>query len=179
MFGSIIVLCLAASASAAADRTALPTEYQVKAAILFNIAKFLEWPEGAFSNPAAPLVIGILGEDPFGGALEAAKDRTVHGRKIQIRRFASFEDVTKCQILFVSRSEKGKLAPILRKFGDAALLLVGDMEEFAQLGGMINLALQNEIVTIEINVDALNHAGIKVNSRLLNTARIVHEKKRN
>lgn len=177
MFGAIIVLCLTVSASAAADRTALPSEYQVKAAILFNIAKFVEWPEGTFHSPSAPIIIGILGEDPFGSTMEAAKDRTVSGRKIQMRYFASVEDVIQCHILFVSRSEKGKLTSILNKFRDTTLLLVGDTEEFAQKGGMINLSMQNESVNIEINVDALNHAGIKVNSRLLNMARIVRSGK--
>jgi hypothetical protein len=175
----IIALCLIASALAAAEPTAAPTEYQVKAAMLFNIAKFVEWPEGTFGSPAAPIIIGILGENPFESALDAARDRSVRGRKIQLRHFTSVEDVTGCHILFISRSEKRNLLEILRALGENALLLVGDMEEFAQRGGMINLALQNESVTLEINVDALNRAGIKVNSRLLNVARIVREKKQN
>ncbi len=156
-----------------------PTEYQVKAAYLYNIAKFVEWPECMFGCPKSPVVFGILGEDPFGGALEEVKNRTISGREIRIRRFESVKDVMVCHILFISRSEKKNLPDILREVGAAPLLLVGDMDEFAQRGGMINLALKNETVTLEINVDALNRAGIKVNSRLLNMSRIVHEKKQN
>jgi len=156
-----------------------PTEYQVKAAYLYNLAKFVEWPEGMFNSPTAPMVFCIMGEDPFGNAFEAAKDRTISNRSIQIKRFASVKDMTPCHVLFISRSEKEKLPDILRELGAAPLLLVGDMEEFAQRGGMINLALRKETVTLEINIDALNRAGIKVTSRLLNAAHIVREKKRN
>ena len=179
VFIAMMMSLLAVPAQRVCAQAQRPTEYQVKAAYLYNFAKFVEWPEGMFAGPAAPIVFGILGEDPFGDALEAAKDRTIKGRKLQIRRFASLNDTTMCHILFISRSEKKNLAAILQKFGEAPMLLVGDMEEFAQRGGMINLALQNESVTLEINVDALNRAGIKVNSRLLNVARIVREKKRN
>lgn len=174
ILGAVIALCVAASASAAAESNALPTEYQVKAAILFNIAKFLEWPEGTFRSPSSPIIIGILGEDPFGSALNAARDRTVGGRKVLIKRFARVEDVTGCHILFISQSEKRKLTHILLNLGDRVLLLVGDSEEFAQRGVMISLVLEKEAVIIEINVEALNRVGLKVNSRLLNIARIVH-----
>lgn len=179
MVTAVIVLCLAALGVATAEPAAAPTEYQVKAAILFNIAKFVEWPEGMFSGPAAPLIIGILGEDPFGDALDAAaRDRTVGGRNILIRRFSRVEDVNGCHILFISRTEKTNLLVILRALKEKTLLLVGDMEEYAQQGGMINFVLRNETVTIEINVDALNRVGIKINSRLLNIARIVRSGRR-
>jgi hypothetical protein len=178
MVGSVIALCLAVSGAAVAEPIAAPTEYQVKAAMLFNIAKFVEWPEGTFGSPAEPIIIGILGENPFESALDAARDRKVGGRKIQLRHFTSVEDVTGCHILFISRSEKRNLSAILRVLRETTVLLVGDTEEYAQQGGMINFVLQNETVTLEINVDALNRVGIKINSRLLNIARIVRSGRR-
>jgi hypothetical protein len=178
-FGKIPVLALAVWLTAsgtvsAAQDSRTPDEYQVKAAILFNFAKFVEWPDAAFPDSAAPILIGVLGEDPFGSALDAAKNRTVNGRKIQIKRFTTVQEVTACHILFISSSEKGRLAPLLRDLRDFPMLLVGDMEKFAQRGGMINLILQNDTIDFEINVDAVKRAGLKINSRLLNMARIVH-----
>jgi hypothetical protein len=127
-----------------------------------------------FPDAAAPIIIGVLGEDPFGSALDAAKNKTVNGRKIQIKRFNNVQEVTACHILFISPSEKGRLASLLRDLKDFKMLLVGDMEKFAQRGGMINFILQNDTIDFEINVDTVKRAGLKINSRLLNMARIVH-----
>lgn len=169
------VTAFAAAAVAVAEQGGTaPGEYQVKAAVLYNFAKFVEWPADAFSHPSAPIIIGVLGEDPFGSALDAAKNRTVNGRKIQIKRFNHVQEITACHILFISSSEKGRLVPLLRALRDFHMLLVGDMEKFAQRGGMINFILQNDTIDFEINVDAVKRAGLKINSRLLNMARIVH-----
>ncbi len=177
ILGVLIAPCRESSALAAAERTALPTEYQMKAALLFNIARFLEWPEGSFRTPSAPMIIGVLGEDPFGIALDAARDRPVGGRKVQIRRFTRLDEVTECNILFIARSEKGKLPAVLRSLGKSSTLLVGDGDEFTKQGGMIDLVLEKEAVVIEINVEALTRTGIKANSRLLKVARIVRTNK--
>jgi hypothetical protein len=170
---ALMIWFAAVAAAVAGQGAGTPGEYQVKAAILFNFAKFVEWPVAAFPDSAAPIIIGVLGEDPFGSALDAAKNKTVNGRKIQIKRFAKVQEVTACHILFISSSEKGRLAPLLRDLRDFPMLLVGDMEKFAQRGGMINLILQNDTIDFEINVDAVKRAGLRINSRLLNMARIV------
>jgi len=169
----LVSLSVCGTADAGEEKSA-PSEYQVKAAILFNFAKFVEWPAVSFPDSAAPIIIGVLGEDPFGSALDAAKNRTVNGRKIQIKRFNTVQEITACHILFISSSEKGRLVPLLRALRDFHMLLVGDMEKFAQRGGMINLILQNDAIDFEINVDAVKRAGLRINSRLLNMARIVH-----
>ena len=169
----LVTTFAAAAAAVAVQVDTAPGEYQVKAAILFNFAKFVEWPDAAFPDAAAPIIIGVLGEDPFGSALDAAKNKTANGRKIQIMRFNNVQEVTACHILFISSSEKGRLASLLRDLKDFKMLLVGDMEKFAQRGGMINFILQNDTIDFEINVDAVKRAGLKINSRLLNMARIV------
>jgi YfiR/HmsC-like len=81
-------------------------EYQVKAAFLFNFAKFVEWPSEAFSDSNAPLVITVFGEDPFNGSLEAVKGKFVNNRKLTIRRVRDIQDIGKCNVLFVSPSAK-------------------------------------------------------------------------
>lgn len=170
---AVIALCLAASGAAALESG--PSEYQVKAAILYNIAKFVEWPADTLAQPSAPIVIGILGEDPFGNAFDAAKDKLVKGRKVQVQRSGKVQELLHCQVLFISASERGRLATVLKELHGSGALLVADMDKFALLGGMIGLTLRNEVVEIEINVDALQHVGIRINERLLNSARIVRD----
>lgn len=171
----LIALCLAVSGWAAAEPAVAPSEYQVKAAVLYNLAKFVEWPNRSFSHPSAPIIIGILGDDPFGNAFEAAKDKLVKGRKVQVQRSGKAVDLLHCQVLFISASERGRLPSLLKEFQGSGTLLVADMDKFALQGGMIGLALRDEMVAIEINIDALQRANIKINERLLNSARIIHD----
>src|SRR5689334_17114844 len=91
----------------------LPNEYQVKMAFLFNFAKFVEWPGDAFTDANAPVILGILGDDPFGSALETVRGRTVNGRKLLINRFRDVDDIRACHILFISNSERNRLPRIL------------------------------------------------------------------
>lgn len=154
-----------------------PSEYQVKAAILFNFSRFVDWPDDAFSGPSSPIVIGILGEDPFGKWLDTAKNKTIKGRAVQVRRFETVQAASGCHILFISRSESRQLSSILAELRGSGMLLVSDMEKFAQRGGMINLVTQNDTVDFEINVDAVTRAGVKISPRLLNMAHIVRESK--
>jgi hypothetical protein len=151
-----------------------PGEYQVKAAFLFNFAKFIEWPSGAFSDPAAPIIFGVLGDDPFRGALEAAQGRTVKGRKVLIARYKDVRDIKVCHILFISSSERRRLPELMSTLKDSKMLLVGDMEKFADRGGIINFFVRDNKVGFEINMDAATRAGFTINSRLLNMATIVH-----
>lgn len=154
-----------------------PGEYQVKAAILYNFAKFVEWPADAFPLPSAPILIGILGKDPFGSAFDAAKDKLIKGRKVRVIRSGDVQDLTLCHVLFISSSERGRLSSVLKEFQGAATLLVSDMDKFAVRGGMIGLVLRNDMVDFEINVDTVQRAGLRISERLLNTARIVREVK--
>ena len=81
-------------------------EYDVKAAFLYNFITFTDWPAAAFSGPDSPYVIGVLGEDPFGAALdEIVKGEQIKGRPLVVRRFKRIEDVHHCHILFISSSE--------------------------------------------------------------------------
>jgi hypothetical protein len=147
-----------------------PTESQVKAAFLFNFVKFTEWPTLAVSNAAAPLVIGVLGADPFGPILdELVKGETVKGRPLVIRRFQPGDDVSGCQVLFVSRSERERLPALLESLKQKPMLTVSDLDRFCQQGGMINLALSAAgTVKPEINPEGARSAGVLISSKLLN-----------
>ena len=175
----LLALCVLAGAVSSA-RAQRPTEYQVKAAFLYNFARFVEWPPRAFDSADAPVVIDVLGQDSFGPTLDrTVRDKTVRGRRLNIQRFHRLEEgLTRCHILFISRSEKDRLEEIWRFLGSSSVLTVGESDRFANAGGMVNFILQQHRVRFEINADAAVRAGLKVSSRLLKQARIVEDSQR-
>jgi hypothetical protein len=169
--GSLSALPVAAPYVNAQD---FPSEYQVKAAYLFNFLKFVEWPDDAFADSLAPIVIGIVGDDPFGSALpEVVIGKTVQGRDLVIRRYHSGENLRGASILFIGASEKKRLPQILAGLRGASTLTVADMDGFLEGGGMIQFLSENDRVRFAINADAANRARLKVSSKLLSLARAV------
>jgi hypothetical protein len=169
----IVVLLLAFGASKAFAQTSSPGEYLVKAAFLYNFAKFVDWPSSAFKNDSAPLTLCILGRDPFGEALDSLKDKTVKGRALVVRRSSRVEDVDECHMLFISPSEKGDLKQILSTLKNSAILTVSELEGFGSMEGMINFVMAEKKVQFEINPDAAQRRGLRISSQLLKLARIV------
>ena len=171
----ILVLLISAHAVTASNahaQGALP-EYQVKAAYLFNFLKFVEWPEDAFTDSLAPIVIGIVGDDPFGSALpEVVIGKTVQGRDLVIRRYHAGENLRRTSILFVGTSEKKRLPQILAGLHGSSVLTVADMDGFLDQGGMIQFLSEDDRVRFAINVDATSQARLKVSSKLLSLARV-------
>ena len=159
-------------------RTIRLSEYDVKAAYLYHFAKFVEWPEEALPDSATFLTIGILGTDPFGEAFVSIQGKSVKGRQLAVKRFASLRDLEPCHILFISDSEKKRLPEILEQLDEAGVLIVGDMKGFARAGGTINFVLRKNKVQFEINVDAAERAGLKLSSKLLKLAFIVRDERR-
>jgi hypothetical protein len=153
-----------------------PTEYEVKAAFIYNFAKFVEWQPDAFMGHPQTIVIGIIGDDPFGDVLDqTVKDKLVNNKKLEIHRFKSNEPPVGCQILFICPSEKQNLSAILKKVQGQNVLLVGDMEGFARSGGIINLVMTDGKVHFEINMSAAERSGLKISSRMLKLAQIIKE----
>jgi hypothetical protein len=157
-------------------RAGTPSEYDIKAAFLYNFAKFVDWPDKAFANSGSPVVIGVLGDDPFGDALDQiTRGKTANGRRVEIKHFDKARDCVNCHILFVSSSEKRRLAKIFDAIGDASVLTVGDVPRFAEDGGVVNLTMDKNRVNIEVNVQAARRAHLKISSKLLNLAKIIKE----
>jgi hypothetical protein len=145
-----------------------PTEYQIKAAFIFNFAKFVEWPAAAFPKASSPMVVGVLGENPFRDALEKTiKNKTVDEHPVIIMQFRSAMDATNCHLLFISSSEKARLPQILKQLNGRSLLTVGEMPGFTEAGGMINFVLEGSKIRFQINNDAANNAGLKISAKLL------------
>jgi hypothetical protein len=175
-FTAHCVLAVAAALwlDAARGETAAPNDHEVKAAFIYNFAKYIRWPESSASRKT--FRIGLAGKSPVGHALdEALRGRELQGRPIVVRRLDSVEEVGQCDIVFVPASEKGNLKAILEAARDAPVLTVGDMENFTQSGGMINLFTEERRVRFEMNVEAAERAGLTPSSQLLRLARIVAE----
>jgi hypothetical protein len=150
------------------------TEYQVKAAYLFNFLKFVEYPSESFADPLAPIVIGIVGDDPFGSALpQVVTGKTVQGRDLVLRSYRAGEDLRGAHILFISASEKKRLPVILSSLHGSSVLTVSDMEGFLDAGGMVQFLNENGRVRFAINVDATSRARLKLSSKLLSLAKVV------
>ena len=148
-----------------------PTEYQLKAAFLFNFAKYVEWPAAAFPDKTSPLIIGVLGKSPFDGDLEQTiGNKTINDRSLQIKEFHSVAEATNCHILFICTSEKKRLPEIFGGLRNAHVLTVGEADRFTQTGGMINFVPEGNKIRFEINDGAAKKARLKISSKLLNLA---------
>jgi YfiR/HmsC-like len=150
--------------------TASP-EYQVKAVFLFNFAQFVDWPAKAFPDPAAPLTIGVLGDDPFGTYLdETVRGEKANGRPLMVQRYRRVTDIKTCHVLFISRSENDRLDQILSALRGRNILTVGESEDFALRGGMIQFIKEKNKIRMRINLEAVTTANLKVSSKLLRVA---------
>lgn len=173
---SLVLVCITPLMNPAADAQGMANEYQVKAAFLYNFAKFVEWPDGTFANSTSALTVCVLGKDPFGKVLDDA----ILGKRIAehpaiLARGKRIQDLPECQIIFVSASDSPQLPEILRALHGRKALVVGETENFAGSGGAIQFVLEANRVRFAINTDAADRAGLKVSSKLLALATIVHD----
>lgn len=163
----------AAQDESKASSQELEREYLIKAAFLYNFAKFTQWPEEAFSGPQAPLRICVLGADPFGAALDSIVGKSVQNREVVTARLAAGSDASGCHLLFVAESEQDRLSGILEGLVVRPILTISDMKDFAKSGGMINLKVAENRIKFSINLGVARDAALNFSSRLLNLAEIV------
>jgi hypothetical protein len=150
------------------------SEYQVKAAFLFNFAKFVEWPARSFKGPGDEICVCTLGDSPFGTALSEVMDgKKINDRPLLRLHLSDAKDVGRCHILFIANSERKKLRTILAATASSAILTVGESENFALDGGMIGFRLEDGRVRLEINLPAAEQAQVQISSKLLSLATIV------
>lgn len=170
---SIGLLCLALSLAGFA-RATTPQEYQVKAIFLLNFTQFVGWPTSGDDN--RPVAICVLGEDPFGHYLDdALRGERVDNRTLVVRRYQHIEDVTGCEILFISQSETPHLDAALARVKDSNTLTVSDARDFGEHGGMIAFVTADNRVRLHINVAAARAAGLTISSKLLRVAETTRE----
>ncbi len=142
-------------------------EYKIKAAYLYNFAKFVEWPKSAFSNPASPFNICILGQDPFGAALRSIEKKTIRGRKLIIHSHKTINPADKYHIIFIAKSEEKRLKAILSGLKGMAILTVSDLDSFIETGGVIGMVKQGNKIRFIINLQSGKESGLIISSQLL------------
>ena len=149
----------------------IASEAQVKAAFLFNFAKYVDWPASAFPDAKAPITIAVMGTDRFGEDLKHdVEGKTINGRSFVIKHIDSSSEMSHCHILFISASEAARTDEILGKASVLPILTVGENEMFARNGGIINFVLKNGNVRFAIDLAAARKAGLSISSRLLMVA---------
>lgn len=165
----------AADASAAAPPS---SEHQLEAVFLFNFAQFVEWPARTFSQPHAPLVIGVLGDDPFGSYLDdIVRGEKIEGRALTVIRFRRIEEVRDCHILYIGASESERLDTIVAALKGRSVLTVSDAENFARQGGMVRFVKDGSKIRMRINAEAAKSCGVIISSKILRFATIVTAEK--
>lgn len=153
------------------------TEYELKAAYIFNFGKFVQWPEEAFKKSTDPFIIGIFGNDPFGEILQQTiQNKTLQNRPIIIINILNIEDASTCHILFICKTNKFNLTQVIQSLNNKPVLTIGDnIEEFCQTGGIINFTGQHSQKRFEINNKASARVSLIISSKLLVLSRIVTE----
>ena len=155
----------------------LASEAEVKAAMLYNFALFIGWPENAHPGAEAPFVIGVVGVDPLGPALDlAVEGKRIRDRRVTVRRWASVETarahLRDCQLLYVSDSEAPDVPALLAALRDNPVVTVSSLPGFARQGGHVEFFLEAHRIRFEINPGATDRCGLRVSSKLLSLARL-------
>jgi hypothetical protein len=165
---------MALGASAQALDSSDSSEYLIKAGFIYNFAKLVGWPGNAFPQADSPIVIGILGTDPFGGIIDRIlADKKVDARRFVIKRLKWGMEFKDCDILFVGASEAAHLEEVIRAVKGLPILTIGETPGFAKRGCIINLIVEDNKVRFEVNLDAAKQADLNVSSRLLALAKII------
>lgn len=164
---------LGAQATLPADSQSAPDEYVVKAALLYNFAKFAKWPAESFADPISPLQICVLGKDPFGATLDTLVGKRVRNRQVATSRFADVRHVKKCHLLFIAESEQRQVTRILEYLRDLPVLTIADMPNFVQLGGIISLKIVKDRIRFEINIAVSKRVHLNFSSDLLMSADVI------
>lgn len=169
--GELRALMLAALAAAGASTLfAQPLlEYQVKAAYLYNFAKFVEWPDGP-ADQNGVIILGVLGKNTAAVVERALGSKNLNGRRLIVKWVSTLPEMKTCHILFISSEEKKRQEETIRALADAGVLLVGETEGFIERGGMVNFVREQNRVRFQVNVTAAEKAGLRISSRLLTVA---------
>ncbi len=167
----LVLLALLGTAPLAVAKPSRAAEYKVKAGVLFNLGKYVTWPDSAFADTEkqkAPFVIGILGKSQFDPEFfKRASQQKVQGRKLVFRTVRTAQAGRSCHVLFVCESEKSRVDAILRALKGSKALTVGETDRFAHKGGMVNMRLVGRRVKLEFNVRAAKASGLRIDPKLL------------
>lgn len=172
----LLLLLIAAAIPCARAHAEESLEYKVKAGCLFKFLQFVEWPPDSFREKESPVVVGILGDDPFKGIIDKAmQDRNVEGRKIVVRRYRDSKSAREAHVLFLNLRGDA-LVEAVKSLEGAPTLTVGEASSFIESGGMIRFVTREEKLSFDISVDSGKSAGLKFSAQLLRLAHVVERK---
>ena len=172
-FGVMVRLMLSGLLLGGNARATEFDEYAIKAAYLYNFAKYVEWPPEIFVGDDASLLICIAGKNPFGGALEMLAGKMVGSHPVEIRYALATANLSQCHVVFIAHTERSRLNTILSNIDSKSVLTVSDIANFTEAGGMIGLIEIEQRIRFDINMVATDRARLKLSSQLLKLARIV------
>ena len=181
LWTALALACLAAPGAlrAAAAGPKEPSEYEVKAAFLVHFFGYVKWPPDAFENARSPLVLAVIGEDPFGEVLDKTmRGRRIGKRPIRVLRVPDPAELPDAHLAFLPRSESERLPRVLQRYARTSALVVADEQGLATRGAGAGFFLDERKVRFEVNVDALARARLEASSQLLKLARIVRDERR-
>jgi hypothetical protein len=156
----------------AAGHGATASQTEVKAAFLYNFAKFVEWPAEAFSSETAPIQLGVFGDEDFAAKLRSLlNDKKAHGRSFDVKVFSNPQEAKNFQMVFVAASEAKRAAQVLEAVRKSPVLTIGESEQFLDSGGMINFVFEEAQLRFEVNPESADKAKIEISSKLLRLAK--------
>ena len=174
----LLLVALLGPASGVGAESAAALEYKVKAGYLFNFAKFVEWPASALPATNSPIVIGVLMDDPAAAIIEQQlQGKVANDHPLSVKLLPNLTGLMACHMLFISRAQTERTEDLLAKAQIAPVLLVGEVDQFAHRGGMINFIRKDESFRLEVNLEAAEKAGLKVSSKLASIATLVKTRK--
>ncbi|HVL02102.1 MAG TPA: YfiR family protein [Dongiaceae bacterium] len=172
-----LLLCAGTPTLAADADLELVKEYQVKALFLYNFANFVEWPENAFATPNSPLKMCLYGAVPFGEFLDVVNGAQIRNRSLEVIRTTDYNKIQSgCHILFVGIDHINELESFFRNLNHLFVLSIGNTEDFARMGGVVNILRTQDQQQFEINLSKAMENGLLINSDLLSLARIINER---
>ncbi len=172
----LALLLFALAGRVSAEEEAAISEYDLEGAFLFQFPKFIEWPDAKFESKDSPIVLSILGQDPFGEALDAlVRGKSIGARPFVVRRVHSENEARSAHLLYICQSEKKRLPEILQHLKSSSVVTVADMEKFAEAGGMIQFRVDKNKMRFDINLKTAEEERLKMSSKLLKLALHVYQ----
>ena len=149
------------------------SEYQLKAAFIYNFTRFIDWPPASFGSTDSPFVIGILGDDGISAYInELVKGEKLGNRQIVVRRFSNPAEITQCQILFIGGKDVPEMKGLLNAMNRRGVLTVSDAPDFAKLGGIVRFYKEANKLRLQINVDEVKISELTISSKLLSLSNV-------
>ena len=168
VFRLLYAITVALVLSVVIGRSAPVSETEVKAAFLFNFAKFVTWPTQAFSSETAPIQLAVFGDEEVTSTLKSLlSDKKAHGRSFEVKRILSPQEAKNFQIVYITSTENRRASQILEVTRKLPVLTVGEWDQFLDLGGMINFLFEDSQLRFEINPEPAEKVKLEISSKLL------------